>query len=166
MIGWVFETQTNKQTNKQFLPTGVDFRNAGTFSQDLFCTYNHVFIIVPVYRLLEYPRRSGFRNILGRWRSILWRFPAIFHFDATGPNLPAIFHCTKELHFLRRIFWANKTSGYFKSQKVTRFSWNLLLHPSVRASVCVCAVSMWQPSIYVYIYIHMNIYSHIYVFVT
>jgi len=36
-------------------------------------------------------------------------------------NLPV---SEPRLHFLRRIFQANKTSGKFGSRKVTRFSWN------------------------------------------
>jgi len=33
-------------------------------------------------------------------------------------------YCTKELHFLRRIFWANKKSGNFGPQKFAMFLWN------------------------------------------
>jgi len=36
----------------------------------------------------RYPRKFGFRPILGWWRSILWRFSAIFNFGATEPDMP------------------------------------------------------------------------------
>ena len=64
-----------------------DFRNAGTFPQNLFYHLNQIRIFVPVHGLLKYPRKFGFRPILGRWRSILWRFPAILYFGATEPDL-------------------------------------------------------------------------------
>jgi len=66
-----------------------DSRKARTFSQDLFYPLYRVWIFVPVHGLLEYPRKSRFRHILGRWRSILWRFSTILRFGATGPDLPA-----------------------------------------------------------------------------
>jgi len=79
--------------------------------------------IVPVHGLLEYPKKNGFRPILGWWRSILWRFSAIFRFDATtGRDLP-------ETEILRRKkmkahLLSSWNPGYFVPRKVTRFSWN------------------------------------------
>jgi len=43
-----------------------DVGNAGTFPQNLFYQLNHVCIFVPIYELLEFPRKFGFRSILGR----------------------------------------------------------------------------------------------------
>ena len=43
-------------------------------------------------------------------------------------------YCTWELHFFRRIFWAQHKSGHFVRLKVTRFLWNPpipLLHPNI-----------------------------------
>jgi len=74
--------------------------------------------------------------MLGRWRSILWRFSAIVRFGATGPDLPAFFIEPKNCIFLRRNFWANKKSVNFGPQKVTKFLWNPpipLLHPNNHA---------------------------------
>jgi len=57
---------TNNQTNKQNCLIVWDFRNAHTFSQNLFYPYNHICIFVPVHELLEYPRNFGLRPILGQ----------------------------------------------------------------------------------------------------
>jgi len=103
--------------------------------------------ICPCARLLEQSRKFGFRPILGRWRSILWRFSAILHFGATEPDLPAfILHLLEELHFLKRILWACEKSCNFGSWKVTRFSWNptipLLLHPVLAQTISISEENM------------------------
>ena len=48
-----------------------DFRNARTFCQDLFAQLNRVCTFLPVHVQLEYPKKIGFKHILGRSRSIL-----------------------------------------------------------------------------------------------
>ena len=56
----------------------LESHTAGTFSKNLFDPLNHLCIFVPTHRLLEYPRTFGFGPNLSRWRSILWRFSALW----------------------------------------------------------------------------------------
>jgi len=55
--------------------------------------------ICPSSRTFRYLRKFGFRPILGWWRSIRWRFSAIFNFGATEPNM------THFLLYLRTLFY-------------------------------------------------------------
>ena len=70
-----------------------DFRNAETLPQNLFYPSSvkpRMYICLHSTGLLEYPRKFGFRTILGRLRSILWRFVVISHCGAIEPDVPLV----------------------------------------------------------------------------
>jgi len=84
-----------------FRHTLFDFRNAGTVVKNLFYSLNHLCVFVPVQVLLENPRKFGFRPILGRWRSILWKFSAMMHKKEAGAltqRLGVGYYLQKKIH--------------------------------------------------------------------
>ena len=87
-------TETVMQSVFLFFNVPVwDFRNAETLPQNLFYPSSvkpRMYICLHSTGLLEYPRKFGFRTILGRLRSILWRFVVISHCGAIEPDVPLV----------------------------------------------------------------------------
>ena len=67
---------------------------------------------------LEYETTIGLKPTLGLWQSILWGVSAAFVWETENQNCH-VCNSTFELHFLKRIFWVNITSGNFNPWKVT-----------------------------------------------
>jgi len=86
------------------------------------------------------PTKFVFRPILDRWWSIPWRSFAFWRFGrAPWDQTCQHCDCTSELHFLRRIFWANEKSGESTlfPEKLQVFNETLLYH---RHTLMSCSV--------------------------